>query len=158
VRAQYVVRMFDGADDEDVLAHDGNVPPGRPCRSCATRAVNASPLARRERHQARYEARRAMGTRLPVAPAVRRPEVAAAIGEVVKIPRCTRRDRSTAASTGHDPLLYLASPALSLTLVCSAVAALCGLANHQRGQGPSAPTEPKRQSRPSARATGPSAR
>jgi hypothetical protein len=24
--AQYVVGMFDGADDEDVPAHDGNVP------------------------------------------------------------------------------------------------------------------------------------
>jgi hypothetical protein len=30
VRAQYVIRMFDGADDEDVLAHDGNVSLG-PC-------------------------------------------------------------------------------------------------------------------------------
>jgi hypothetical protein len=27
MRAQHVVRMFDRADDEDVLAHDGNVPP-----------------------------------------------------------------------------------------------------------------------------------
>ena len=30
MRAQYVVRMFDGADDENVLAHDGNVSLG-PC-------------------------------------------------------------------------------------------------------------------------------
>ena len=28
MRSQYVVRMFDGADDEDVPAHDGNVQPG----------------------------------------------------------------------------------------------------------------------------------
>jgi hypothetical protein len=28
MRAQYVVRMFDSADDEDVSAHDGNVPGG----------------------------------------------------------------------------------------------------------------------------------
>jgi hypothetical protein len=28
MRSQYVVGMFDGADDEDVPAHDGNVPPG----------------------------------------------------------------------------------------------------------------------------------
>jgi hypothetical protein len=28
MRAHYVVGMFDGADDEDVPAHDGNVPPG----------------------------------------------------------------------------------------------------------------------------------
>jgi hypothetical protein len=28
MRTQYVVGMFDGADDEDVPAHDGNVPPG----------------------------------------------------------------------------------------------------------------------------------
>src|SRR5512133_1195199 len=28
---QYVIRMFDGADDEDALTHNGNVPPG-PCR------------------------------------------------------------------------------------------------------------------------------
>ena len=33
MRTQYVVRMFDGADDEDVPAHDGNVPPAVPrCR------------------------------------------------------------------------------------------------------------------------------
>jgi hypothetical protein len=29
MRLQYVVGMFDGADDEDVSAHDGNVPPSR---------------------------------------------------------------------------------------------------------------------------------
>jgi len=29
MRAQNVVRMFDGADYEDVPAHDGNVPPRR---------------------------------------------------------------------------------------------------------------------------------
>ncbi len=29
MRAQNVVRLFDGADDEDVLAHAGNVPPRR---------------------------------------------------------------------------------------------------------------------------------
>jgi hypothetical protein len=28
VGAQYLVRMFDGADDEDVPAHNGNVPLG----------------------------------------------------------------------------------------------------------------------------------
>jgi hypothetical protein len=28
MRTQNVVRMFDCADDEDVFAHDGNVPPG----------------------------------------------------------------------------------------------------------------------------------
>jgi hypothetical protein len=28
MRSQDVVRMFDGADDEDIPAHEGNVPPG----------------------------------------------------------------------------------------------------------------------------------
>jgi hypothetical protein len=33
MRLQYVVRMFDGADDEDVPAHDGNVQRSEPLRA-----------------------------------------------------------------------------------------------------------------------------
>jgi hypothetical protein len=34
MRAQYVVRMFDGADHKDIVPHDGNVPPSRTDLGC----------------------------------------------------------------------------------------------------------------------------
>jgi hypothetical protein len=45
MHAQYVVRMFDGADDEDVLPHDGNVPASR--ASSDTLAASFGPSRQR---------------------------------------------------------------------------------------------------------------